>query len=40
MKPTMARLTVARKLAAIVLTIWKKGSHFDPGQLKLQQARA
>jgi transposase len=34
MRPTMARLTVARKIAAIVLTIWKKGEHFDPGQLK------
>jgi transposase len=34
MKPTMARLTLARKIAAIVLTIWKKGGRFDPGQLK------
>jgi len=24
MKPAMARLTLARKMAAIVLTIWKK----------------
>jgi hypothetical protein len=38
MKPAMARLTVARKIAAIVLRIWKKGEHFDPGQLKRQAA--
>jgi hypothetical protein len=24
----MARLTLARKMAAIVLTVWKKGAHF------------
>src|SRR5208283_5609170 len=28
-KPTMARLTLARKIAAIVLTLWKKGESFD-----------
>ena len=38
MKPAMARLTVARKIAAIVLKIWKKGGRFDPGQLKRQAA--
>ena len=38
MKPTMARLTLARKIAAIVLKIWKKGGRFDPGQLKRQAA--
>jgi hypothetical protein len=27
-----ARLTLARKMAAIVLTIWKKGARFDPGE--------
>ena len=37
-RPTMARLTVARKIAAIVLTIWKKGERFDPEQLKRQAA--
>ena len=35
MKPAMARLTLARKMAAIVLKIWKKGERFDPGELKL-----
>jgi hypothetical protein len=28
MRPTMARLTLARKIAAISLTIWKKGVSF------------
>jgi transposase len=34
MKPYLARLTVARKIAAIVLKIWKKGDPFDRDQLK------
>jgi len=38
MKPAMARLTLARKIAAIVLTIWKKGERFDPAELKPQAA--
>jgi transposase len=38
MKPAMARLTLARKIAAIVLKIWKKGGRFDPEQLKRQAA--
>jgi transposase len=38
MKPAMARLTLARKIAAIVLKIWKKGGPFDPRQLKRQAA--
>jgi hypothetical protein len=33
MRPTMARLTRARKMAAISLTIGKKGVDFDPKQL-------
>jgi hypothetical protein len=37
-KPAMARLTLARKLAAIVLTLWKKGESFDPEKLKTQVA--
>ena len=28
MKPEMARLTLARKIAAIALTLWKKGGTF------------
>ena len=42
MRPTMARLTLARKIAAITLTItltmWKKGVSFDPKQLQRQAA--
>ena len=38
MKPAMAQLTLARKMAAITLTIWKKGAHFDAEQLKSQAA--
>jgi transposase len=38
MKPSMARLTLARKIATIVLIIWKKGAHFDAEQLKSQAA--
>jgi len=38
MKPALARLTLARKMAAVVLKIWKKGERFDPQQLKQQCA--
>ncbi len=38
MKPERARLTLARKIAAITLTLWKKGERFDAAQLKLQAA--
>src|SRR5436189_2262712 len=38
MRPTMARLTLARKIAAITLTMWKKGVSFDPKQLQRQAA--
>jgi len=37
-KPTMARLTLARKIAAITLTLWKKGEDFDAEKLKAQAA--
>jgi transposase len=36
MRPTMARLTRARKIATITLTLWKKGASFDPQQLRRQ----
>jgi len=32
----MARLTLARKIAAITLTLWKKGENFDADKLKSQ----
>jgi hypothetical protein len=38
MQPEMARLTLARKIAAIALKIWKKGEAFDQGQVKSQAA--
>ena len=28
-----ARLTLARKIAAVALTVWKKGEAFDPKKL-------
>ena len=34
MLPAMARLTLARKMAAITLSVWKKGERFDAQQLK------
>jgi transposase len=38
MKPTMARLTLARKMAAITLSVWKKGDRFDAQHLRRQAA--
>ena len=37
-RPEMARLTLARKIAAITLTVWKKGVQFDAHYLKPQTA--
>lgn len=38
MVPAMARLTLARKIAAITLRIWKSGEVFDAERLKPQAA--
>jgi hypothetical protein len=38
MKPEMARLTLARKIATIALIVWKKGVSFDANHLKPQTA--
>jgi transposase len=38
MKPAMARLTLARKIAAITLIVWKKGVGFDAEHLQQQAA--
>src|ERR1035437_4165048 len=38
MRPEMARLTLARKIAAIILIVWKKGVSFDAQHLKPQTA--
>lgn len=34
LKPELARLTLARRIAAITLAMWKKGERFDPKKLK------
>jgi hypothetical protein len=39
MRPEMARLTLASKIAAITSIVWKKGVHFDVKHLKPQTAR-
>src|SRR5271169_4347331 len=38
LKPPMARLTLARKIAAITLLVWKKGVRFDAEHLKQHAA--
>jgi hypothetical protein len=38
MRPEIARLTLARKIATIVLIVWKKGERFDANHLKPQTA--
>jgi transposase len=38
LRPKMARLTLARKIATIVLIVWKKGVSFDAKYLKSQTA--
>ena len=38
MRPEMARLTLARKIAAVTLIVWKKGARFDAQYLKPQTA--
>ena len=38
MKPTMARLTLARKIASLTLNLWKKGECFNAQHLKPQAA--
>jgi len=38
MKPELARLTLARKIAAITLTLWKKGESFNAEYVKAQAA--
>jgi Transposase IS116/IS110/IS902 family len=38
MAPSLARLTIARQLAATTLAIWKRGEQFDPERKKQQAA--
>jgi ketol-acid reductoisomerase len=37
MRPSMARLTLARKIAAITLTMWKKGGVSTPNSCSDKQ---
>ena len=39
-KPNLAKLTVARRVAAIVLRMWKDEKEYDPGKLKQQASHA
>ena len=32
----MAKLTLARKIASVVLRLWKKGELWDPAKLTMQ----
>lgn len=36
--PALARLTLARKIASIVLTLWKKGEQYDERKIKFSHA--
>lgn len=38
MDPALARLTIARQLAATTLSLWKRGEKFDPERKKQQAA--
>ena len=38
MRPEMARLTVARKLAALVLAVWQSGERFDEERIMKRAA--
>ena len=38
MAPSLARLTVARQLAATTLALWKRGEQFNPERMKQQAA--
>lgn len=38
MDPALARLAIARKIAATTLTIWKRGQKFEPERMQQQVA--
>lgn len=38
MRDEMARVTLARKIAAVVLRLWKKGEPYDATKLSVQAA--
>ena len=39
MRAELARLTLARKIAAITLAVWKQQEAFDPARLTLREAQ-
>jgi len=36
-KPNLAKLTIARQIAAIVLALWRSGEAYDPKRLEATQ---
>lgn len=40
LREELARVTLARKLAALTLHLWKRGERYDPTQLTVQAMRA
>jgi hypothetical protein len=36
MRDELAKVTLARKIAAVALHLWKKGEEFDPKKLTMQ----
>jgi transposase len=40
MREELARVTLARKLVAITLRLWKRGEHYDPAKLTVQAQAA
>jgi hypothetical protein len=39
-KPNLAKVTIARRVAAIVLRMWKDEKEYDPGKLEQQASLA
>jgi hypothetical protein len=39
-RPNLAKLTIARRVAAIVLRVWKDWKEYDPTQLERQERLA
>ena len=37
-KPNLAKLTVARKVAAIVLAMWRKEERYSPEKYRITEA--
>jgi hypothetical protein len=37
--PEIAQVVIARKLASVLLAVWKKGERFDPEKLQTHETR-